>query len=192
MAQLRICSIPDCGKRVEARGWCVAHYNRWFRHGDPLGGGISKGEALRYYREVVLTYDGTDCLTWPYDCSTSGYGRLHYNGKQKNVSRLVCEESEGPPPTDHHEAAHSCGNGHLGCVAKRHLSWKTSAGNSSDRVKHGTSGAGEKNAGAKLTEMDVAEIRRLLGTMKQQDIADRFGVSAALISKIKHKELWNG
>lgn len=192
MAESRICSIPECGKSVEAHGWCAAHYNRWYRHGDPLGGGISKGEAQRYFREVVLTYDGADCLTWPYDCSTAGYGRLKYNGKQKNVSRLVCEKSEGPPPTDRHEAAHSCGNGHLGCVAKRHLSWKTSAENSSDKFAHGTNSAGEKNGSAKLTEADVAEIRRLLGSMKQQDIADRFGVSAGLISKIKRKELWNG
>jgi hypothetical protein len=192
MAKSRICSIPDCGKRVEAHGWCVAHYNRWYRHGSPLGGGISKGEALRYFREVVLTYDGTDCLTWPYDCSTSGYGRLHYNGKQKNVSRLVCEEIEGEPPTECHEAAHSCGNGHLGCVAKRHLSWKTPAENSSDKFEHGTNPAGEKNGGAKLSKKDVAEIRRLLGSMKQQDIADRFCVSSSLVSQIKSGKLWNG
>jgi len=192
MAESRICSIPDCGKRVEARGWCVAHYNRWIRHGDPLSGGISKGEAQRYFRDVVLVYDGNDCLPWPYDRSTAGYGRLKYNGKQKNVSRLVCEVAEGQPPTDRHEAAHSCGNGHIGCVTKRHLSWKTPAENSFDRIRHGTSGAGEKNAGAKLTLFQVEEIRALLGHMKQRDIADRFGVSAALISKIKHKELWNG
>lgn len=192
MAKSRICSILDCGKIVEARGWCVAHYNRWCRHGDPLGGGIPRGEAQRYFREVVLAYDGNDCLPWPYDRSTSGYGRLHHNGKQRNVSRLVCEEFGGPPPTDRHEAAHSCGNGHLGCVTKRHLSWKTSAENSFDRVRHGTSGAGEKNTGAKLTLAQVEEIRALVGHMKQQDIADRFGVSSSLICLIKNGKIWNG
>lgn len=29
------CSIAGCGKSVEARGWCSAHYNRWKRHGSP-------------------------------------------------------------------------------------------------------------------------------------------------------------
>lgn len=30
------CSIDGCRSRVIARGWCVHHYNRWRRHGDPL------------------------------------------------------------------------------------------------------------------------------------------------------------
>ena len=31
----RICSIPGCGKRSLARGWCSKHYQRWETHGDP-------------------------------------------------------------------------------------------------------------------------------------------------------------
>lgn len=30
------CSIEDCSGVELARGWCVKHYNRWKRHGDPL------------------------------------------------------------------------------------------------------------------------------------------------------------
>ena len=85
MATHRICSIPDCGKRMLAFGFCSAHYNRFKRHGGPLSGAISKGEAQRYFNEVVLPYDGDECLLWPYDCSTSGYGRFHFEGKQQNV-----------------------------------------------------------------------------------------------------------
>ncbi len=33
------CSIPDCSRPLHRRGWCNAHYHRWQRHGDPLGGG---------------------------------------------------------------------------------------------------------------------------------------------------------
>lgn len=29
------CSIPGCGKKIVARGWCRAHYSRWWRWGDP-------------------------------------------------------------------------------------------------------------------------------------------------------------
>lgn len=32
------CSIVGCAKAPEARGWCKAHYLRWYRHGDPLAG----------------------------------------------------------------------------------------------------------------------------------------------------------
>lgn len=29
------CSIGDCPKPAEARGWCSTHYMRWRKHGDP-------------------------------------------------------------------------------------------------------------------------------------------------------------
>lgn len=38
----RTCSIEGCDKRHEARGWCESHYQRWKKHGDPLGGGPPK------------------------------------------------------------------------------------------------------------------------------------------------------
>jgi hypothetical protein len=31
-----ICSISDCTKKVQARGWCSAHYKQWEKYGDPL------------------------------------------------------------------------------------------------------------------------------------------------------------
>jgi hypothetical protein len=30
-----MCEVPGCGGRHYARGWCVTHYRRWQRHGDP-------------------------------------------------------------------------------------------------------------------------------------------------------------
>lgn len=32
------CAIVDCGKPLYCRGWCSGHYQRWNKHGDPLGG----------------------------------------------------------------------------------------------------------------------------------------------------------
>lgn len=32
------CSVDGCSGTEVARGWCVKHYNRWLRHGDPLAG----------------------------------------------------------------------------------------------------------------------------------------------------------
>lgn len=36
------CSVEGCLNPRKSRGWCHAHYLRWRRHGDPLGGGIPR------------------------------------------------------------------------------------------------------------------------------------------------------
>lgn len=33
---MNVCTIAGCGKPQRARGWCVTHYWRWSKHGDPL------------------------------------------------------------------------------------------------------------------------------------------------------------
>lgn len=38
MVRMRICAVDDCGKPVDARGYCQSHYRRLMNHGDPLGG----------------------------------------------------------------------------------------------------------------------------------------------------------
>ena len=32
-----VCSVDGCDKDAQTRGWCIAHYIRWQRSGDPLG-----------------------------------------------------------------------------------------------------------------------------------------------------------
>lgn len=232
MATSRLCSIPDCGKTVHARGlcdrhyrnwmngstvgldgitprekdrrcsivgckkpahlnksWCQAHYTRWLRHGDPLGGNTSQGEPLRFLSEVVLTYECDDCLRWPY-ATIRGYGNIHFEGKRHLVSRLVCERVHGPAPTPLHEAAHSCGNGDEGCVNKHHLSWKTPVENSADKDKHGTMVRGSDHKLAKLTEDNVRAIRSIGGNMKQREIAALYGVDQSTVSMILSRKKW--
>lgn len=192
MAEKRLCSIDDCGKRQKASGFCCKHYERLRMHGDPLGGRQTfNGEPQEHYRSVVLPYDGDDCLIWPYSRNTNGYGQMNVYGKLTVVSRLVCTEVNGPPPTPEHESAHSCGRGHLGCVTKRHLSWKTRKENQADRLAHGTHSRGERHNKVKLTEADVLEIRAIKGAETQRSTAERYGVSQAAISRIHSRGDWS-
>jgi hypothetical protein len=87
-------------------------------------------------------------------------------------------------------AARSCGQGHNGCIAPWHLSWKTQAENTADAVEQGTIQHGERHAHAKLTEQDVAAIRSLAGKEPQAFIAQRFGVSQKAVSKIITGKTW--
>lgn len=190
MATNRICSIPDCGKNSWARGWCSAHLHRWRKFGDPLGGGTPWGEPIRHLTEVIMPYKGAECLPWPYAHDSRGYGQIYTDGRTRRVTRVICERIHGPPPTNKHEAAHSCGNGRLKCCTPSHLSWKTSAENSADAIAHGTWNHGEKVPQSKLKKPQVTEIRALKGKLLQREIAEMYGVSQQLISKIFKDELW--
>lgn len=184
-----ICIIDGCGSPEKTKGYCVRHYDKLKVYGDPLAG-RDAAAPLRYFLDVVLPYDGDDCLKWPFSGNGNGYGKITYKGKRRYVHRAVCEEVNGPPPSPEHDAAHSCGKGHEACVTKRHLSWKTRAGNQADKLVHGTHQNGERNTQAKLTADDVREIRALQGVMTQKEIAERFGIHSGQVSKIFRRERW--
>lgn len=185
------CSVAECDRAALVKGFCNKHYQRWIRHGDPLGGTTDRGEAHRFFTDVVLQHETDDCLIWPYVKASSGYGQLRSGGRMMIVSRMVCEDIHGPAPTDKHEAAHSCGNGHLACVTKRHLRWATPTENMADKVVHGTQLRGERHLKAKLKEVDVREIRRLRrsGTSALR-LASRFKVTERTIFQIAARETW--
>lgn len=189
MANSRLCSIPDCGKPYWGRGYCSTHYQRWRRNGYPLAGRTPEGEPQRYLTEVVLKYDGDECLTWPYG-KTAGYGSIQHNGRDALVSRIVCEEENGPPPTPEHQAAHLCGKGHEGCVTRKHLVWKTRLENQADKLIHGTMLRGERHFWAKITEAQAREILSLKGQMLQREIAERFGISRPAVGMIHRGKNW--
>lgn len=187
---MRLCSIPECGKPHMARGWCKAHYHRWSLYGDPVAGRTPHRQTWLSFIEALL-YHGDDCLFWAHSCDPRGYAQVGVAGKTFGVSRLICEAVNGPPPSPTHEAAHSCGNGHLGCITKRHLSWKTHAENMADMIAHGRSTRGDRNLSAKLSESDVRAIRALKGQVSQKEIASRFGVSTTTVCSILNGRLWS-
>lgn len=193
MADISICIVEHCIKPAARgrRGMCLSHYKRWHRYGDASTvKKITNGEAQRFFAEEVMTYEGNDCLIWPYAKYSSGYGHMSFEGKDITVSRLVCEKAYGPAPTPAHHAAHGCGNGGIGCVAKAHLRWATPVENNQDKFDHGTLLHGEKAPGAKLTEEQVREIISLKGKLLQREIAEKFGVTRHNVSLIQNGKRW--
>jgi hypothetical protein len=185
------CNIDGCRATARTRGWCSAHYQRWRRSGNPNGcGGTERGAPRRFYERVVLSYDDGVCLAWPFARLNNGYPEMRHNGSMVLVSRLVCEAEHGPPPTPRHYAAHSCGNGHRGCVNRRHLRWATPAENHDDMIVHGNSTRGIKNPQARLDDASVHRIRTLAATHTQKQIAAMFGVRRETISKILLGKRW--
>lgn len=132
-----------------------------------------------------LDYPHSDrCLIWPFGRTPGKFASI---GKLRaRVHRLMCEYRNGPAPSDKPQAAHSCGQGHNGCVNPLHLSWKNNSENQFERFVH--SGPTKR---AKLTPVQVAEIRALKGTATPMAIAARYGVSEVNIRGILSGKLWN-
>ena len=189
MANVPICSVPDCGKIHKAHGFCVKHYKRFQLHGDPTH--CQRATPIQdYINEVVIAFDGNECLAWPFSRNTQGYGTCYSKGNTALASRVICGLVNGPPPTPRHQAAHNCGKGHDGCVNPRHLRWATRTENMADTVIHGTRAWGERAPHAKLTQGDIAAIRGLASKMSQRMIGKLFGVSQGSVSLILARKTW--
>lgn len=136
-----------------------------------------KGRGYRWLLSNI-NYSGEECLIWPFSTVHNGYGQLGHNGRMYRAHRLMCELVHGPSPDDTLQAAHSCGNGHLGCCAPLHLSWKTHRDNHFDRILYGTKR--DKKEG-KLSKEDVAFVRSQKGNISQMKLAEMFRVSHSCI-----------
>lgn len=115
------------------------------------------------------------------------YVDLYKNGKNKKlrVHRLVLEAFVGACP-EGMQCRHWDGNTRQNRLDN--LKWGTQSRNCHDKIRHGTDNRGERHPLAKLSDDDVSRIRAMAGT--QQEIADLFGVTQPLISKIQLKRIW--
>lgn len=87
-----------------------------------------QGAPLAFLRQHV-SFDGVECLIWPFARARNGYPELQFEGRSARAHRLMCRFAHGEPPEKHYEASHTCENGHLGCVNPKHLVWETHAEN---------------------------------------------------------------
>jgi hypothetical protein len=76
----------------------------------------------------------TGCLIWIGALNSKFSPSVKVGGRAKRVTRIVCEETNGPPPTPAHQAAHNTPNGCIGsiCVNGGHLRWATNRENQLD------------------------------------------------------------
>ena len=149
---------------------------------DLLGKLIIETPAKRWLRAHLDHQDREFCLIWPFRRAQNGYPQI---GAARVVpTRVMCEHRHGPPPSPKHQAAHSCNNGHGGCVNPWHLDWKTPAENQLDRPDRGG------RMPRKLTLEQVDEIRSMKGRERTVDTAERFQVTEANIRHIQSGKTW--
>jgi hypothetical protein len=156
-----------------------------------LGGNARRSDILRFIETVVIPFDGDECLIWPFGRNGRGYPEITWDGRVEGVHRIVCRIVRGNPSQSGMDAAHSCGNGHLGCVNPRHLSWKSRKSNFGDRRKHGTWPEGESHPSHVLTANDVRAIRGMAMSHTQEEIATQFGIGRQHVSNIIRRKAWS-
>ena len=138
------------------------------------------GQTIKWLHDHA-GYVGDDCLIWPFARNKrSGYGFFGLKRWPTYAHRFMCILAHGEPPTPEHQAAHTCGRGHEGCVNPRHLSWKTNSENQRDRRRHGTH-LGGRGARTSLTPDQISEMRSLRGVIPVVQIAKKFSVSRGCV-----------
>lgn len=94
------CSIPECERPHEARGWCRLHYLRWWhRRGDPsIFRPQPQNDFQRFFDKVEVT---SSCWLWR-GCQRRGYGAFQYHGRLTGAHRVSYEWLVGPIPLGLH------------------------------------------------------------------------------------------
>lgn len=186
----RGCAVPGCPNPHGSLGYCERHYGRYKRHGDPTAGIAEHGAGVAFVETVLRAEPTDECIPWhkPFrGTSRSAYPRVHVDGKYWQANRYICFRVYGPASSEI-EACHSCANKR--CVNPKHLRWGTAADNGADRVAHGTVCRGEAQWKSKLTEDDVRAIRAAPDSVRNGELAKRYGVDVQNIRYIKKRHTW--
>lgn len=123
-----------------------------------------------------------------------GYGRLLIQGRTRSAHIVAYEEAYGPVPTGL-KVMHRCDN--PPCVRPDHLTIGTQAENVLDAVVKGRHKnpvmRGERHPLAKLSAIDVAEIRhRAAQGLTSTEIAKDFPITARSIRRVIAGHRWKG
>jgi hypothetical protein len=140
---------------------------------------------INEFIDNAINCDGDQCLVWQFALDHKGYARLSRLRKQYGtplVSRAVCIEAHGPPPTPEHQAAHSIKCISRACINSKHLRWATNGENQIDSIINGTHNL------QKLSQHDIIEIRT--SKLTREQIEKRFEITAKQVRNIKNYQQW--
>lgn len=90
------CVIEGCDRPHKAHGWCVTHYQRWRKHGDPLTVRQIRGDDEARFWTKAAHSDG--CRLWTGPLTRDGYGRFQVDGRLVLAHRWAYEHWVGPIP----------------------------------------------------------------------------------------------
>jgi len=130
---------------------------------------------------------GSTCWDWIGSHGSHGYGQTWVAKKVTLAHRAAYEDAYGPIATGLF-VCHSCDN--RSCVNPAHLFLGTCQENENDCKAKGRRPRGSALPHAKLTEVQVREIKALRGIVSQAQLGIRFHVARATIASIHQGRVW--
>lgn len=157
-----------------------------FIHNHHLNVGPSLEER---FWEKVDKRGPDECWSWTGSRNGAGYGKLGGEEGSQYAHRVSYELANGVVP-DGLYVCHHCDN--PPCVNPDHLFLGTSQDNADDMVSKGRGARGERSRNAKLTSIQVIEMRELYatGTITKTDLARKYNVTRSAIRRIVNGEGW--
>lgn len=130
-----------------------------------------------------------DCWLWIGPKVGRGYGKFRYNGKTQRAHRVVWELTNGAIP-DGMFVCHRCDT--PACVRPEHLFLGMPLDNVHDMTTKKRHAHGEIRKNAKLTEIEVRQIRTRYEPRKVtvKQLAKEYKVDPGLIHRIIHRKVW--
>lgn len=150
---------------------------------------IESGSIFPFDEEEGASKEASSsCNMWTRSTDKDGYGQTCWQGTKCRAHRVAYCQAHGLELSDIKgmNVCHTCDT--PGCVNPDHLFLGTQKDNMQDCARKGRSTRlqGEAHGRSKLTDVQVAEIRRryIPGIVTQQQLADEFGVCLAHIHRI--------
>lgn len=139
--------------------------------------------SYRQYLLKRINVDSNNCWNWTKYIMKNGYGRLTYENTQKLAHRFSYEIFIGKIVNDLF-VLHKCDNKR--CINPKHLYLGTQQQNIKDSMNRNLIQKGEIHYHAKISSIDVDEIRIKYSTRKytQKQLGNLYGITGSQISRI--------
>lgn len=190
-----LCSV--CGGKSLARGYCDAHYQRWRKYGDPLGGGAMQPRTRTLADRLNDLCDRSGgesaCWNWIGCKGRQGYGNIRVDNKTMLSHRARWQDEHGEIPGGM-VVCHTCDN--PSCCNPRHLWLGTQQENVADMIEKGrfptpVGRKGESSHLAKLAPSDIAGILAMRAAgIPRKEVAAQVGVSPSHVWRIETGKAW--
>lgn len=178
-----------CGKRKLAlQGLCRRCYDERTDKRQYFQGTLEE----RFWHYANVTGPG-ECWLWTGTQDGKGYGLIWDvdAGVNRYAHVVAWELNRGEPLPEGMLVRHYVCDTPL-CVNHNHLLSGTDADNMADKVARDRQSRGETHGIAKLSEMQVVEMRRLYanGSWSQRRLAIRFGITQPNVQSIVNRNTW--